>query len=355
VNTARKVYLTVAVVAAAILLALWLQPRIARELAPRPTAAYVAIEPEPGASAVVGPVELAAGQPFRLHAVLEAVGRDGAPFYYTEASGLLIGGREVAPERLLRWDCGSEQVRLLWFTVEPWARFLALDARHGLDQVSYQEFFHPEWPMQWAVEGRLEARSDDQVDTPEAGRRFGTQRYQVWIELHADERSLVPTARFRSWGVAELETRAAEFPTVSALLAGPAAVPSAMFGLTGVAPPADAPTELLDEIARRTELRLLWSNVWLLREILRSTGSDLQGLAWRRIELQSGPRWTEEVATGDLLRVGARWVLAYRDFDGDGALGPADLCLDFERGAAVRRLSDVFVGEGEIEWARLAT
>jgi hypothetical protein len=350
------VYLTVAAVAVALLLALWLQPRIERKLAPSPTAAYVAIEAVPGAAAVVGPVEIAAGAPFRLHAVLEARARDGSPVYYTEAGALEIGGRAIPPERLLRWDDDAQHVRLLWFTVEPWARFVALDPGEDLDQIHFQEFFHPEWPMEWAVEGRLDARSDDQV---EAGvleeRSFGTQRYQVWVELHADGRSLVPTSRFSSWGTAELETRADQFPRVSAMLAGPAGLPSAMFGLTGVVPPPDAPQALLDEIDRRAEKRLLWSDRWLLREILRSTGRDLQALDWQRIELEHGPHWAGAVAAGDLLRVGGRWVLAYRDFDGDGTLGPADLCLDFEKGAAIRRVGDVFIGIGEIEWARLAT
>jgi len=353
--TARKVYLTVAIVAAVLLLALWLEPRARRALAPRPTAAYVAIEAEPGAPAVVGPVELAADSLFRLHAVLEAEGRGNQTVYYTEAAALRIAGEDVPPERLRRWS-SEWRTRLLWFTVEPWARSVEIAPGRGLEQVRYQEFFHPEWPMQWSVEGRLDARSDDQVERRvEERRRFGTQRFQVWIELYVDEHALVPTSRYRSWGVAELEERVDEFPTVTAVLPGPAAPASAVFGLTGVALPPDAGDDLHDEVARRAEKRLLFSELWLLRRILATTGSDLHGLDWRRIELVAGPRWGEEVSTGDLLRVGARWVVAYRDVDGDGVLGPADLCLDFERGAAIRLLSDVFVGEGEIEWARLVT
>ncbi|HVR29201.1 MAG TPA: hypothetical protein VMS86_06655 [Thermoanaerobaculia bacterium] len=354
-STARKVYLTVAIAAAVLLVALWLQPTVKRTLSPRPVAAYVAIEPAPGAPARVGPVEISAGAPFRLHAVLEAEGRGGEPVYYTAASALSIGGVEVAADRLRRWN-ESWRIRILWFTVEPWARFVELEPGEDLDAVRYQEFFHPEWPMQWAVEGRLDARSDDRVEnTVGEPRRFGTQRYQVWIELYDDERALVPSSRFRSWGVADLEPRVDEFPTVTAVLPAPAAPASAAFGLTAVALPPDASAELRAEAARRAEKRLLFSELWLLREILRAAGSDLDTLAWRRVDLQEGLRWSEEISAGDLLRVGARWVVAYRDRDGDGVLGAADLCLDFERGAAIRQIGDVFVGEGEIEWARLAT
>jgi hypothetical protein len=355
VNTARKVYLTVTAVAVVLLVALWLEPRVRERLQPQPVAAYVAIEAALGAPAVVGPVEVAAGAPFTVHAVLEARERDGESVYYTEASALRIGGRDVPGDRLLRWST-EQRTRLLWFTVEPWAPFLALGPGQKLDQVSYQELFHPEWPMQWAVEGRLDARSDDELVAGELHerRRFGTQRYQVWIELYSDQRALVPAARFRSWGTAELEQRVAEFPTVTAVLPGAAAPASAVFGLTGVVLAPDTDPELYEEVARRAEQRLLFSDVWVLREILRVSGSRIEAIEWQRVDLLAGPRWDQGVAAGDLLRVGARWVVAYRDHDGDGALGPGDLCLDFEKGAAIRLLSDVFVGDGEIEWAHLA-
>jgi hypothetical protein len=31
-----------------------------------------------------------------------------------------------------------------------------------------------------------------------------------------------------------------------------------------------------------------------------------------------------------------------------------DLCFDFEQGAAIRRLGDIFSGEGEVEWLALS-
>jgi hypothetical protein len=355
VDTARRVYLTVAVVAGALLLALWLWPRVGRAVAPQPIAAYVGIEPSPGAPVAVGPLEIEAGQPFRLFAVLEARGRDEQPVYYTEATALRIGGRDVPAEQLRRWN-EDWHARVLWFTVEPWTHYVALEPSQRLDRVRFQEFFHPDWPMEWVIEGRLDARSDEQVETTvDEDRTFGTQRFQVWVEMYEEEGALVPSARYRSWGMDDLEQHVDEFPTVSALLPGPAGVASAVFGLTAVDLPPNASEQLRQDLARRAEKRLLYESVGLLRKLLLSAGRELDALDWQRTELAAGPRWDSEVALGDLVRVGARWVIAYRDADGDGALGADDLCLDFEKGAAIRRLGEVFVGEGEIEWARLVT
>ena len=53
------------------------------------------------------------------------------------------------------------------------------------------------------------------------------------------------------------------------------------------------------------------------------------------------------------MQVGARWVVLYRDAGRVGVLDPEDLCLDFDQGASIRRLSDVFSGEGEVDWVSL--
>lgn len=355
VTTTTKVFVTVASLAILALVALWLQPRVSEAFAPTPVAAFVAIEVEPGGPAVVAPIEIAAGAPFRLHAVLEAETRDGGRVYYTEAGSLHLGEREIAAQNLRRWDRPGE-VRMLWFTVEPVAPFFELAAARDLERVSFEELFHPEWSTSWVVEGRLDARQASRFDLlPDERQTFGTQRFQVWIEIFDPAGGMRPRVRFKSWGAAELRDRVSRFPTVTATLAGPAGPASAVFGLPAVGLPPDPDPDLLEEIEQRARRRLLFTQVWVLREVLRRAGMDLEELDWQRLELDSAAVWAQRLARGDLLRVGRRWVLAYSDADENGALGPADLCLDFEEGAAVRRLGDVFLseGDGEIEWAEL--
>ena len=78
-------------------------------------------------------------------------------------------------------------------------------------------------------------------------------------------------------------------------------------------------------------------------------------MEWRNVELSAGLSWAEQVSQGDLVRVGARIVVLHEDANENGLLDPDDFCLDFEVGAAKRRLADVFPGEGEVEWAHLGT
>ena len=59
------------------------------------------------------------------------------------------------------------------------------------------------------------------------------------------------------------------------------------------------------------------------------------------------------VARGDLIRAGGRVVVLYEDRGTPGRLDRGDLCFDFEQGAEVLPLSEVFVGEGLLELARL--
>ena len=354
-NTTKKVYLVVGAVFVALLVALWLQPRVKEALAPVPLAAFAAIEVEGSGLAVVGPVEIPAGTPFRLRAVLEAQERDGGSIYYSEAEALSIGGTAVAAEQLRRWH-GADEVKALWFTVEPRSAFLQLEGSEPGVAVRFEEFFHPEWSTLWTVDGFLDSRSSEQV----AGRdgqhpRFGTQRYQVWIELYSEDNRLVPKERYKSWGAGDLLDRVTEFPTVTAQLPGVAAPASAAFGLIGVGLPPNPSAELLERISIRARQRLLFTQVSVLRGILGVAGQDVEDVEWRNVELSAGLSWAEQVSQGDLVRVGARIVVLHEDANENGLLDPDDFCLDFEVGAAKRRLADVFPGEGEVEWAHLGT
>jgi hypothetical protein len=347
---------------------LMLLPAVEERLAPEPRAAWVAVEVNGGGVAEVAPVEIAAGAPFRLYAVLEAADRDGEPVYYTEAPALVIGGAPVPAAALRRWD-RPQPIKVLWFTVEGTSPFLGLEAGEDLGRFRIEPFFRSDWGIGWTVPGRLDPAHDDRLTAadrpPEVP--FGTQRYQVRVELYSAEGSgLVPEARFSSPGpapVAEMATaqgEAAAAPQplrVTATLPGPAAPASAVFGLTGIEPPPDASPELQATLLAWTRERLAFGRVAVLATILEAAGRSSGDLDWRQIELDGGETWSELTA-GDLLRVGDRVVVLWRDAGEPGVLDRGDLCLDFVRGAAVRPLGEVFsepLGDegGLVEWARL--
>jgi hypothetical protein len=65
--------------------------------------------------------------------------------------------------------------------------------------------------------------------------------------------------------------------------------------------------------------------------------------------------WGDDVGAGDLLQAGARVTVLWRDAGEPGRLDPADLVIDLFKGATIRRLDEVFLGdEGlALEVARL--
>ena len=65
------------------------------------------------------------------------------------------------------------------------------------------------------------------------------------------------------------------------------------------------------------------------------------------------PWGAEGAVGGDLLRVGNRWVVLLQDRGLEGFLDRDDLCLDFDRGARMRLVGEVFTGDGLVEWAGL--
>lgn len=347
---AKRIFFWVGVVVALGLLALWLQPKVQQRLAPVPVAAMVAIEVAGSGLAIVGPVEIEAGTPFELHAVLEARGRSGERVFYTEARELSLDGVRIEPRP---WD-QQRRVQILWFTVEGMAPYVTLSADRTLVDLPFQEFFHPEWSTLWTADGVLEPRFDDQFGEPHADwLSFGTQHYQAWIEIFDQDNSLLPALRFKSLGPADMISRAAEFPAVRAVLPAARAA-SAVFGLSQIELPEDASADLVEDIVRLTRQGVVFSRLALLRNILAGTGGAIGEVEWQRVDLQSGLSWSSQmashVAQGDLLQVGARWVVLYRDVGRLGVLDSEDLCMDFDQGASIRRLSDVFSGEGEVDW-----
>lgn len=355
-TTERRIVVSVMVAVGGVLLLLVLWPRAAERLAPELVRAHVALQPEGAEAAVVGPVEIEAGRAFTLHAVLEARTRGGDPIYYTEAPVLELGGRRVPAEALRSWD-RDRVARVFWFTVEGFAPYVRLEAAAQLERFHFTEFFRPEWPSRWSVPGRLEPRFSDSLERDDfelEARSFGTQRFQVRIELLADEDALTAQERYSSAGGGALPAEVETFPGVYAALPGPAGPASLAFGLTQVEPPPDPGPELLSRLADLTHRRIAFSRRPLLRQVTAVADRSPDELGWVDVDLSEGPAWGDGgVGPGDLLRAGARVVVLFRDRGTPGVLDRSDLCFDYEQGAAVRPLSEVFTGEGLVELARL--
>lgn len=357
-STERRIVIGVMVVATVAILGLVLWPRAKEGLAPALVAAHVALRPAGADAALVGPVEIEAGTPFTLHAVLEARERGGATVYYTEAPALEIDGEAVPTEALRRWDRAGA-VRIFWFTIEGVVPYVKLEDPAQLDRFHFTEFFRPEWPSAWTIDGRLEPRFSESLErevVESQDRAFGTQRFQVRIEIFEEDGDLTPRTRFISAGGAALPDGVEDFPTVYAALPGAAGPSSLAFGLSQIEPPAAPDAELLARLTELTRRRLAFSRNPLVALAIQAAGRSRADLAWATVDLEAGPPWGEgegAVGIGDLVRVGARVVVLFRDHGVAGRLDRDDLCFDYERGAAVRPLAEVFTGEGLVELARL--
>ncbi len=331
------------------------QGAVEEQLAPEPHAAWVGIEVAGSGVAEVAPQSLDVGTDFRLHAVLEARDRGGQPVYYSAAPAVRFAGEEVAPDRLERWQ-RRRPIRVRWFTVEGKRPYVALGEGDGIEAFELGEFLRSDWPLSWSVPGEIDAAHDNhlELDQAEKVQRFGTQRYHVRIELYRDEDSLIPERVIRSWGISDLKEQIERFPTVRLSLPGPAGPASRVFGLTQIEPPPGAGTALRRQIEELADHGVAFSRLTVLRDQIRQTGKRLEDLEWRTVDLEGEARWGADLTAGDLLRVGDRFVVLYEDRGTPGVLDYEDLCFDYVQGAAVRALSDVFVGSGSGNAVELA-
>lgn len=336
-------------------LALWLVPRVSERLQPVPQSAFVGIEVDDSGVARVGRVSLLPGKPFRLHAILEAKTPSGETVYFTEAAGIDFGDGVVG-DRVERWS-GPQIVKVLWLTLEGAVPYLVLEDVEELAEFRFEEFFRAEWGRGWTASGSLEGRHNEQLmrDGTADGRPFGTQHYRAWIELFEDDRAIVPSERFKSPGFEELQEEPSKFSTAVVELAGSLATPSRVFGLSQIVLPEGADPSFVGQLARFLRDGLAFGRLVLLQAIVEGVGMSFEELDWQRLDLQQGGAFGERVQEGDLLRVGARWVVLFEDGGTSGVLDSEDLCMDFDRGAEVRPLSAVFVGGGDVEWASLGT
>lgn len=138
---------------------------------------------------------------------------------------------------------------------------------------------------------------------------------------------------------------------VAVLLPPPLDRLSAVFGLTQIETSRDLGDEGAAQVARLDSLGLAFSRDPLLSAYV---GELPAAEEWTQTVLDGSMAWGELVGVGDLVRVAQRVVVLYQD-DGDGGLDGEDLCLDFERGAVVAPLEEVFPGVGFVEWVRRAS
>ena len=351
----EKVLWITAAVVVVIIVALMLSSGLEEKLAPRPVAAFVAIQTEGAEVAVTEPLELTVGTTFTLHAVLEARSVSGETLYYTEAEALEIEGERIPPEALKRWN-RSETLRVLWFTVEGTSPYLQIATLDGPETVRFQENYRSNWPMAWSIPGDLEPSAErlKPVDERSLVGGFGTQRFHLRIEIFGPESQITPRHRFRTPGAADVWSQTAAFPRVTATLPGRLALPSQLSGLSQVAVLGEetgAAEELLREWTRR---RLAFSRTTAIQGLLAGAGTSYTALEWSEVELTGSLDWSDVGGLpGDLIRVGERLVVLFEDRGKPGVVDYEDLCFDYDRGANVRTLGDVFVGDGVVELARL--
>jgi hypothetical protein len=333
--------------ALALLVALRFLPEVESPLAPEPVAAYVALLADGETVARDGVRELAAGRPFRLFAVLEARDWHGDTIYFSEAPALALGGREAPSGALRPWP-EDPSVKVRWFTVEGFAPFLEVGSADDLARFRLNDEFHPEWGDGWAVPGVVDPRlAQLEAGTPLRPLPFGTQRYAVRIELFAEPGALTPRRRLASPGADELLADARRGTRVVAELPPPLARLSGYFGRVEIAAAAalePAAAERLDALAAGG---LAFVRTELLAGHLADNGTAAPALAWRPIDLAvDRPEWDTAVGLGDLLQAGPRVVVLFRDEGEAGRLDPADLAFDLWQGLRIRRLGEIFRGEG---------
>ena len=325
-----------------------------------PVAAFVALLPEGESVAGDGLHRLEAGARFRLFAVLETRTPTGGTVWYTEAPALRLGDREVPGDRLRRWPASGRLARVRWWTVEGFAPYLQVATADDLERFRLPGNFHPDWGSGWSVDGVVDPKNALlEPGSPLRPLPFGTQRWQVRIEIYAERTAITPSERVASPGGDELLAGAALPTGVVAALPAPLAAVSAVFGVTQV----EAAPGVGDAVGARIDdwrgRGLVFERAALLREHLESAGADPAALAWRPIDLDVAPPvWAESdaaagVAAGDLLQGGSRIVVLFRDQGEPGRLDRADLVFDYFKGARVRRLDDVFHEEGGLvlDWA----
>ena len=348
-DTSNRVLLIAVILITLLVVAIFLQPRVEEELLPELVAAWVGIEVEGSGTAVVGRVEVASSASFTLRAILEGRARNGDRVLYTEAKGVELGGEVVPTEEIRPWNRHGI-VRVRWSTVEGERPFVRLEGRTLDEAIRYGVFVRTEWPQTWSIPGELAPAHDDHLavlGAPEYGDPpFGTQRYRVQFEFYRHDEDLIPRRKVASWGADRLPGSWEGFSTVMSSPSPQLSAVTAVFGLPHVEIGTEPELDVLKGLAEKTRQGLAWTGLTVLSAHVQAAGRRFGDLEWTPVDLPGGARWGETLEVGDLLRVGERVVVLYRDDGGEGGLDYEDLCLDFALGASIVPLRDVFSGEG---------
>ncbi len=334
----------------------FLQPTVEDHLAPTLTDAWVAIEVEGTGVARVGPVEIDEGQEFTLHAVVGGTKRNGETVYYTAAERLILGDQEIPAESVQPWD-RNRPVKIRWYTLEGRLPFVNL-ANGGISAFRFESFLRSDWPLAWSIPGAIDSANDDHLQSEDTvpRPRLGTQRYRTQLELYRFEDDLLPTQVVRSWDVEDLKEKIESFPTVTIASMDGAREASRWLGLTQLVPPPEPSSELVRQIDELASHRIGFSRLTLLRDLARAAGTSFSELTWSTLDIAGEAGWQSEAEAGDLLRVGDRVVVLFRDLGQPGIVDYQDLCFDFVQGMETRALGAVFSGEGlTVEIARMAS
>jgi hypothetical protein len=320
-----------------------------------PVAAHVAIELRDEGVARTGRIEVAPSTDFKIHAVLEARTEEGEVRYYSDVAGLELYGERVAPELVQSWD-GPRFAQVLWLTLEAQRRYAEITSARQLEGFRFDGFARPEWGRGWIAEARMGLRSEELLDV-HAGSdvMFGTRFLQAWVELSDQRDAILPQERFKSPGPEVLLTDPERVTTL--VIRSPGALGSAerVFGLSQLEPAPELDESTREAIRSLHDRGLAFNRIELLRDLTNDSGQPFSELDWSLVELGQGVRWGQDIFPGDLLRAGDRWIVVFDDTQGDGLLDASDRCLDFDRGAGVENISEVFVGEGELQLARLGS
>ncbi len=325
-------------------------PTIHNPLAPRPEAAYVTLRAAGDAVASDGKHELAAGRDFQLFAVVAAKTWTGSEVYFTDAPEVRLGGKEIPAQRLRRWPDGRI-VRLRWFSVEGSTPYVNVKQAKDLDRFSLIETFHPEWGNGWSVKGVIDPTLV-QLDpaSPLRPLPFGVQRYAVRVELFDAPGSLVPARRIESPGPSAFAGGEPNATRALAALPAPLALLSRSFGLTEIESAPDLPPALEKKIEEWKARGLVFARTRLLAEHVEDAGQSPAALVWRTLDLdKTHPVWGREAGPGDLLQVGSRVVVLYRDEGEPGRLDPRDLVFDLWKGLHIHRIADIFTSHDGLE------
>jgi len=255
-------------------------------------------------------------------------------------------GERLPVHGLDRWPRAAGTLRANWYTVEPsllgWIGVSAEDAHYRLE---YEDFLDTEMGRDLMAEVRWHSNNAEFLSSPPAGHQVpgGTMRFRARVGTYKDPRDLFARDSVISPGAAEVwrgsvpaVTRDAELPpglhpaTSSAFRLGCFSLAPDIWPDGGPDWPLPlTPAEMAEHFLITTPRSLAalagggdpTADPWSAPEPV-----VLRGGGWFRPGAAQALRWGRDVAAGDTLHVGERYLVLVRD-DGDGVVSLGDEVL----------------------------